>query len=63
MDKELQEAKRKHMIRNLGKCGKCKFNNYIRGEKGNKFKHADYCHVKDTEIKKVFFCRDFKKNR
>ena len=55
MSKELQEAKRKHMIRSLGKCGKCKFNNYIRGEKGNKFKHADYCHVKDTEVKKSIF--------
>ena len=33
MSKELQEAKRKHMIRSLKKCGKCKFNNYVMGEK------------------------------
>lgn len=33
MSKELQEAKRKHMIRSLKKCGKCKFNNYVMGKK------------------------------
>ncbi len=63
MSKELQEAKRKHMIRSLKKCGKCKFNNYVMGEKGSIFRYADYCHVKEKEISKLLFCKDFKKNR
>ena len=61
MDKELQEAKRKRMIRNLKKCGKCKFNNYVMG--GNIFRYGDYCHVKEKEIIKLLFCKDFKRNR
>lgn len=63
MSKELQEAKRKHMIRSLKKCGKCKFNNYVMGEKGSIFRYADYCHVKEKEITKLLFCKNFKKNR
>ena len=63
MDKELQEAKRKYMIRKLKKCGKCKFNNYVMSEKGYTYMLEKYCHVKEKEVIKIFFCRDFKRNR
>ena len=61
MREELEEAKRKYIIRKLKKCGKCKFNNYVIG--GNKFRYGDYCYVKEKEVIKLLFCKDFKKNR
>lgn len=63
MNEELQEAKRKYITRDLGKCGKCKFNNYVMGENGYKYTSKEYCHVKEMKTVKLFFCRYFKKNR
>lgn len=60
MNEELQEAKRKYITRDLGKCGKCKFNNYVMEGKNGHLSNK-YCHVKEVATVRFLFCRDFRR--